>query len=275
MNLEAWLEIIRPVNVLMTGIGVAVGYFLASLGFPVTENLGLAMLSAMIIAGAGMSINDYFDRYIDARIKPERPIPSGRIRSWQAVLVSVILFSIGIAISNEINEMTLIISLVASLLLILYSWLFARTPLVGNTIIAINTGLTFIFGEAAATNSVFSLNTTILFTLAFLSTLAREIYKDIEDIEGDRISRRTLPMITGKNWSRLLAGSLVLISVIASPVPYIMGTLNINYIIAVGIADLIFIYVAFASILKDKEYTRELKIAQLFALVAFLIGMST
>ena len=272
MNLSAWLDLIRPVNALMTGLGVAVGYFLASGGFPVDENLGLAMLSAMLIASGGMAINDYFDRFIDVKIKHWRPIPSGRIKSWHALLVSLALFGAGIYSSGLINTMCYWIAIIATVLLIVYSAYLARIPLLGNLTIALNTGLTFVYGEAAATGAVFSLNVTILFILAFMSTLAREIYKDIEDIAGDKGSRRTLPMVIGKLPSAIIASSAIILSVVASPVPFIMNTLNIKYLITVVIADFIFAYIAFASIVNNKVYSKELKIAQLIGLIAFLVG---
>ncbi len=273
LDIEAWLEMLRPVNIIMAGLGVAIGYFLAVKGFPVTENLGLAMLSAMVIASSGMIINDYFDRFIDARIKPHRPIPSGRVKAIHALIASVVIFGIGVWLAYLINDMTAIIALSAAVLLILYSWFFARTPLVGNCIVALNTGLLFVFGEAAATRRIFSLNISVLFTLAFLSTLAREIYKDVEDVEGDKIVRKTLPMVIGREWSMWVAGLFALLAVIASPVPYILGGLSIDYLVSVAIADLIFVYIVFSGVVKGKVYSKELKIAQLIALISFLIGM--
>ena len=274
MDISRWFELIRPVNALMAGVGVAVGYFLTLRTYPLTGVLGLSMLSAMLISAAGMAINDYFDRHIDARIKPHRPIPSGRIKSRSALLISLLLFGIGVYIPLEYVNITCVyIALIVSLLLVIYSWLLAKLPLLGNIAVALSTGLTFVFGEATATGHIFSTNISILFTLAFLSTLAREIYKDIEDVEGDKISRRTIPMIVGREISEIVASSAILISVIASPIPYILGTLNIVYILGIVVADVIFTYIAFASLLKHRVYSKELKIAQLIALFSFLLGM--
>ncbi len=273
MNLYAWLDLLRPVNALMTGLGVAVGYFLASGSFPIKNELGLAMLAAMLVAGGGMAINDYFDRFIDAKIKTWRPIPSGQIKAWHALLVSLILFGGGIYTASLINETCFLIAGFASFLLILYSAYLAKLPLLGNIAIALNTGLTFIFGEAAATGQIFSLNLTILFALAFLSTFAREIYKDIEDVPGDKGIRKTMPMIIGPSASSLIASIAIIISVIASPVPYLMGTLKFPYLLGLSIADLLFIYIAFASVIKGKIYSTELKIAQLIGLISFLLGL--
>jgi 4-hydroxybenzoate polyprenyltransferase len=43
----------------------------------------LIVLASMLLYIAGMVLNDVFDAHIDARERPERPIPSGRI-SWDA-----------------------------------------------------------------------------------------------------------------------------------------------------------------------------------------------
>ena len=45
---------------------------------------------------------------------------------------------------------------------------------------------------------------------AFLMTLAREMVKDIEDIEGDReMECRTLPIVWGEKWTKIIVTALV------------------------------------------------------------------
>src|ERR1700733_16333044 len=41
--------------------------------------LGLMLVAMSLFYVGGMYLNDYFDRTIDARERPERPIPSGEI----------------------------------------------------------------------------------------------------------------------------------------------------------------------------------------------------
>src|SRR5262245_42903634 len=43
--------------------------------------LGPVLLAMSMFYVGGMYLNDYFDRTIDARERPERPIPSGAIRA--------------------------------------------------------------------------------------------------------------------------------------------------------------------------------------------------
>ncbi len=49
----------------------------------VTENVFLLVVSASLFYVGGMFLNDAFDRDIDARERPERPIPSGEISAAQ------------------------------------------------------------------------------------------------------------------------------------------------------------------------------------------------
>ena len=52
----------------------------------------------------------------------------------------------------------------------------------GNAVVGYLTGSAFLFGAAA----VGSVTVLVLFALAALSTVAREIMKGVEDMEGDR-----------------------------------------------------------------------------------------
>lgn len=57
---------------------------------------GLAVASALIYLG-GMALNDYADRDLDARERPNRPIPSARISPATALEVAAVLATAGVA----------------------------------------------------------------------------------------------------------------------------------------------------------------------------------
>ncbi|GAA3846621.1 UbiA family prenyltransferase [Sphaerisporangium flaviroseum] len=57
---------------------------------------GLA-LSSVCLYWAGMALNDYADRHLDAEERPERPIPSGRVRPGQALGLAAGLTAAGLA----------------------------------------------------------------------------------------------------------------------------------------------------------------------------------
>src|SRR5690349_3365990 len=61
--------------------------------------LGLAAASVCLY-WAGMAANDWSDRQLDARERPERPIPSGRVTATQALAVAVGLTGTGLAVAG-------------------------------------------------------------------------------------------------------------------------------------------------------------------------------
>jgi len=56
---------------------------------PLAEALAIATIIAIGLFAFGTSLNDVLDLRHDSAFSPERPIPSGRIRSGQAVIVSM------------------------------------------------------------------------------------------------------------------------------------------------------------------------------------------
>ncbi|MFC4588523.1 SCO3242 family prenyltransferase [Sphaerisporangium corydalis] len=61
---------------------------------------GLA-LSSVCLYWAGMALNDYADRDLDAVERPERPIPSGRVRPGQALGLAAGLTLAGLAVAAK------------------------------------------------------------------------------------------------------------------------------------------------------------------------------
>jgi UbiA prenyltransferase family len=59
--------------------------------------LALLALAFSIFYTGGMYLNDAFDREIDARERPERPIPSGRVTARGVFAVGSILLGVGVA----------------------------------------------------------------------------------------------------------------------------------------------------------------------------------
>jgi len=145
--------------------------------------VALAFVVCFVVTAGGNAINDFYDAKIDAVNKPHRPIPSGRISPRRAFAFAVGLFGIGIALSYLINPICFFIAAANSLLLIGYAYKLKRTVLWGNVSIGYLTGSTFLFGGAAVNEIMV---TFVLFMLAMLATMGREIVKDIEDIKGDK-----------------------------------------------------------------------------------------
>jgi len=182
------------------------------------------------------------------------------------------LFLLGIAIAAQINQLCISIAIIASLLLAFYATMFSRAGLVGNIVVAFETGFLFVFGEAV-TGTLFSPVISSLFLLALVSTLARELYKDIEDVKADRGFRRTLPIKIGAKATNIVAAVVILGAVVLSYLPFQAG-MGVYYLPVVALADLYLLFIVKKGF--EKKYSfcaKHVKYAQALVLVAFLVGM--
>ena len=263
---QVFLEIMRPGNCLMAGIAALIGLLVAD-SSPAPPTAFLVALAVFAVTGAGNVVNDYFDREIDSVNRPDRPIPGGRISPDRALAWSMILFALGCLAALFINPLALAIAIFNSVLLYLYARNLKVTPFAGNLAVGYLTGSTFLFGGAAGNNVEI---TAFLFLLASLATLAREIEKDIEDLAGDMASgARTLPIVIGEGRSSILAALFVVAAIVLS----YLAPLGRAYIVAVTVADLLFL-VALASIIRGEapRAQKMLKMGMAAALAAFLVA---
>jgi len=97
-QVRAWLELARLPNVFTAMADILLGYFFTHAMFAVSDGwptLVLLLASSAAIYSAGMALNDYFDRDVDALLRPGRPIPSGRVSATAAARLGWSLLAIG------------------------------------------------------------------------------------------------------------------------------------------------------------------------------------
>jgi 4-hydroxybenzoate polyprenyltransferase len=223
--------VISKINVeLINGTG---GQVPLSLQFP-WYNFLILVISTLFITAGGYVINDYFDIKTDLINKGE-VIVSTKVSRRQAMMWHNVLNIAGVAagfyISWKAGYIWMgLLFLIVSGLLYFYSASYKRQFLIGNFIVALLTAmvpmLVVIFEWPAlyryyAVNAVNPPQLSIIFywvggfaIFAFLTTLTREIIKDIEDFEGDMAyGRNTIPVVTGTLTARIVSILLVLITV--------------------------------------------------------------
>ena len=263
----AFAELMRIGNCIMAAIAVLIGFFLANgLDYRVAA---IAAFSTLLICGAGQTINDYFDSEIDEKTSKHRPIPSGRVTKKQALYFSIVLFFIGILLSALVNSLTTLVALIFTILLIAYPMFMNKIKYLGNIVVALGTGVTFIYGASATGNIPFIV--FLVFTSAFFSNMAREVTKDIEDVKKDKGTKITLPMITKNAKNYVLIYYIAAISL--SLVIYIWFKLSYLYLAFAIISTAIFIYalmLLFNNSPKKSQQTS--KAGMLASLVAFVFA---
>ena len=278
--MNPYIEILRPGNALMGAISIIlVALIDKTISIPVI----LAILAVFFETAAGNVINDYFDYKIDLINKPERPIPSGRISLKNGKNYAYLLFLAGTICGFLISYLTnnwipFGIVILADIVLYLYAYKLKATPLIGNLAVGFMTGFGFVFGGFSINNTTIIMTSIFLGFFAFVMTTAREIVKDIEDIEGDKADgAKTLPIMIGTKKPAILAAILIVIDSALCPLLYYYHVFGILYLVVIAIAVILFIYSAIL-ILKSQDkataskVSKNLKIGMLIAFVAFVFG---
>jgi len=270
--MNAYLEILRPGNAIMAVIAI---FLMAIISGKFTLEVFAAAVVVFLVTGAGNAINDYFDYKIDAINKPKRPIPSGRIPLNIAGIYSASLFVIGTAIAFYISWQLGIIAFLSSLLMVYYAYDLKTKCIIGNLVISFLTGLCFVFGGIAVGEIIISI---YLGFYAFLMTMAREIVKDMEDMEGDKeMGATTLPIVYGKRISSILAAFFMIFASLTSPILYVLNIFNFFYLIILTLAIVLFLTGAI-SILRDqslentRRISKRIKVGMGIVFVAFALG---
>ncbi len=82
----------------------------------------LFTLGAIVMRGAGCVVNDIYDRNLDAMVERTRtrPLASGEIKLWQAVLFLIVLLILGLGVLLQFNRFTVSIGLSSFLLVAIY-----------------------------------------------------------------------------------------------------------------------------------------------------------
>jgi 4-hydroxybenzoate polyprenyltransferase len=88
------LQLMRLPNLITAAADILAGY--AAGGLPISPVMAYLIGGSMSLYAGGVVLNDFFDRRVDARERPERPIPSGRIRPIEAAITGYSLLGIGI-----------------------------------------------------------------------------------------------------------------------------------------------------------------------------------
>ncbi|NNM94113.1 MAG: geranylgeranylglycerol-phosphate geranylgeranyltransferase [Bacteroidia bacterium] len=240
-NVKFYFRLIRPANLLMLLFTIYMVRFafirplfeLNGLCLQIPESTFTAFsLAFILIAAGGYVINDYCDIQIDSLNKPDRVVIGRQVTAKSALALYLVLTILGLLAGFAFSLLTslpwtvFMFSMYAAGLW-LYSRALKRMVLIGNLAIALFIGfLPFASGMAEysaamnryciflVTSSLFS-GISILYGIslfAFLSTLAREIIKDAEDLRGDReAGRRTIPAVLGIKATKGIVVALMLI----------------------------------------------------------------
>jgi 4-hydroxybenzoate polyprenyltransferase len=107
------------------------------------------VLVSLLLYAAGLILNDYMDRHIDARERPSRPIPSGRVNAASACAVSSVLMGAAIALSllTGVTQFWMVAGILSGLIL-LYDGPARTIPVLGFIVMGLCRGCNVLLGAS-------------------------------------------------------------------------------------------------------------------------------
>ncbi len=176
----------------------------------------LLALCTVIITAAGYVINDIYDMQTDAVNKPDKQLVGKVISMDTAIHLYYALLLAGGGIAAYLawrvgHPLYIFIYALFGFKLWYYSHSLQRRPLTGNVLVALLSALfpmLYLLAEEPALQALRVqspdiyrdlIEVFLLFSaIAFLSSWARELIKDIEDMPGDKLAGyMTLPILAG------------------------------------------------------------------------------
>lgn len=182
---------------------------------------------------------------------------------------------LGLLLSYLIGLKALIFATLVWVVGVLYNWRLKRTGLLGNLMVSLSVGMTFIFGALTVGRPLEEL--VWFFTItAMLIDLGEEIGVDALDAEGDReLGSQSLALKLGRKSALSISGALFLTVVLWSGVPFLLGWLSWPYLLPLGLMDGVILY-ALAQVMvfetpSPRKYLRWIYLSGLAAMLIFLV----
>ena len=270
------LQLARPINCVMSALGVGIGGVVAARSGAWGEFAGplaVAGAAAASFAAGGNALNDLYDRETDRVNHPDRPLPSGSVTLREARAFTAAAFVVTAVLAALVNVFAFAVVILNIALMVLYEASLKAQGAPGNLVIAYLVGSLFLFAGVSVFRSSTAplVRTSLLAALAFFTTVGREITKDIQDVRGD-VDRRTLPRRIGIRPAGWAAALSFLVGVLLSLAPLPLHVLSVAYAALVIPADGMFIYAALHSAANPARSQRVAKYGMIVALAAFLAG---
>ncbi len=261
----AVLSLVRWENALLSVAGVILGAWWATGRPNEPETIVMAAIAVLLTAFANAD-NDVRDYEIDKVAHPTRPLPSGKLSLHTARIVVGLCAAAALVLSALLGGAQTLAAVGVIGAMTIYNRGVKALGVPGNVVVSVVASLPFLFGAWSAGAAGAGIP---LFLVGVPLHFAREIAKDLDDVEGDASFRRTLPLRAGPGTARLVVVSSVALFVVAlAPFAVRRPTFAIVALPAVALC-----LVASRRVLSGQRGTaRLLKSAMVVAMVAFVLS---
>ena len=220
---SAILPLMKPVTWFPPMWAFACG--VVSTGEGITANWSI-LLRGILLAGPLMcamsqTMNDYFDREVDAINEPDRPIPAGKISKSASWLITFGLIITGFLVALSIHPYVVVIAFVGVLMSHAYSGppiRAKRNGWFGNLIVGLAyEGVSWLTGSFSITQGIPSRETIALAIIFSLGAHGIMTLNDFKSVVGDNIRKvASIPVQLGEKKAAILASVVMDVAQLAA-----------------------------------------------------------
>lgn len=171
---RAFLELVRPPNLVTAAADVLAGAAVA--GALLGPGLVALVLASILLYAGGVVMNDVFDAPHDARERPERPIPSGRITRAEGLSFGSLLLLSGALLAASVHAASGAVAAAIGVTALLYDGYAKTHPVLGPIAMGMCRALNLLLGVTlvpAALAEVWAIAFLPLAHVAALTALSR------------------------------------------------------------------------------------------------------
>lgn len=232
----------KPIGILLLLWPTLSALWLASGGIPSWPILLIFSLGTALMRSAGCAINDFADRDFDKFVQrtAERPLTSGKIKSWEAVMVAVVLALVSFALILPLNTLTKQLSVLAVIVAGSYPY-FKRFFAIPQAYLGIAFGFGIPMAYAAVNDAVPAVAWYLLIANVFWAIAYDTEYAMVDREDDLKIGIKTSAITFGRFDVLAVMCSYALSFAITAYCGYILAV-GPAYFIGIGIAVAISLY---------------------------------
>jgi 4-hydroxybenzoate polyprenyltransferase len=189
----------KPIGILLLLWPTLWALWMASNGHPDPALVAIFVVGTALMRSSGCAINDYADRDFDRHVKrtAERPLTSGRIKGWEAIMVAVVLAIVSFLLILPLNALTKQLSVVAVIVAGSYPY-FKRFFAIPQAYLGIAFGFGIPMAFAAVQNQVPAVAWWLLVANVFWSVAYDTAYAMVDRDDDLKLGMRTSAITFGR-----------------------------------------------------------------------------
>jgi 4-hydroxybenzoate polyprenyltransferase len=189
----------KPIGILLLLWPTLFALWMASSGKPAPLLIVIFVAGTALMRSAGCAINDYADREFDRHVKrtAERPLTSGRIAPWEAVMVAGVLALVSFLLILPLNPLTKQLSVAAVIIAATYPY-FKRFFAIPQAYLGIAFGFGIPMTFAAVQNQVPAVAWWLLVANVFWAVAYDTEYAMVDRDDDLKIGIRTSAITFGR-----------------------------------------------------------------------------